>query len=241
MKLTAYAIDGHKIDIRPAPVERQWMDASDQRFAYRCLPLNIANTHGWEILCPSGFAAYWNGGAQIDAIQIRADPGTTSFAVSHFAQGILTFRIPCLFRTDAGYDLMVQGPINRPKDGLAALTGVIETDWVPSTFTMNWIFTRPGLIRFEAGEPICHIFPIRRTELESVEPEIRQLSDAPDLQRDFEAWRQSRAAFNADLRQTGSAAQQERWQKTYYRGVDMAGQPGATDHRTRLRLKPFAT
>jgi len=53
--------------------------------------------------------------------------------------------------------------------------------------------------------------------------------------------RQSRAAFNADLRQTGSAAQQERWQKTYYRGVDMAGQPGATDHRTRLRLKPFAT
>jgi len=106
---------------------------------------------------------------------------------------------------------------------------------------MNWIFTRPGLIRFEAGEPICHIFPIRRAELESVEPEIRQLSDAPDLQRDFEAWRQSRAAFNADLRQTGSAAQKERWQKTYYRGVDMAGQPGATDHRTRLRLKPFAT
>jgi Family of unknown function (DUF6065) len=241
MKLTAYVIDGHKFDIRPAPVERNWMDASDQRFAYRCLPLAIANTHGWEILCPSAFAAYWNGGSRIEAIQIRPDPGTTSPAISHFAQGVLTFQIPCLFRTDAGYDLMVQGPINRPKDGLAPLTGIIETDWAPYTFTMNWIFTRPGLIHFEAGEPICHIFPIRRAELESVEPEMRKLSDAPDLKKDYETWRASRAAFNADLQQTGSAAQQERWQKTYYRGVDMEGQPGVTDHRTRLRLKPFVT
>jgi Family of unknown function (DUF6065) len=31
-------------------MERAWMDATDQRFAYRCLPLNIANAHGWEIL-----------------------------------------------------------------------------------------------------------------------------------------------------------------------------------------------
>ena len=39
---------------------------------------------------------------------------------------------------------MVQGPINRPKDGIAALPGIIETDWSPYSFTMNWMFTRPG-------------------------------------------------------------------------------------------------
>ena len=55
MKLIAYLIDGHQMDIRPAPVEREWMDATGERFAYRCLPLNIANAHGWEILCPSSF------------------------------------------------------------------------------------------------------------------------------------------------------------------------------------------
>ncbi len=38
-RLTAYVIDGHDMRIRPAPVERQWMDDSDLRFAYRCLPL----------------------------------------------------------------------------------------------------------------------------------------------------------------------------------------------------------
>ena len=239
MKIIAYVMDGHKIDIRPAPVERDWMDASDERYAYRCLPLNIANAHGWEILCPSGFTAAWNGGPLIDAIQIQPDAGTTSPAISHFANGILTFHLPCLFRTDAGFDLFAQGPINRPKDGLHALAGIIETDWVPYTFTMNWIFTRPGMIRFNAGEPICHIFPIRRGEMETVEPELRPISEAPELKQQYEAWMKSRLTFNSDLKQPGSQAQEERWQKMYYRGVDMEGQPGVDDHRTRLRLKPF--
>jgi len=240
MKIIAYVIDGHKIAIRPAPVERDWMDESDQRSAYRCLPLNIANAHGWEILCPSGFTAAWNGEPQLDAIQIRPDVGTTAPAISHFARGILTFHIPCLFRTDAGFDLVAQGPINRPKDGLYALTGIIETDWVPYTFTMNWIFTRPGLIRFSAGEPICHIFPVRRGELECVTPELRKLSEEPDLKKKYETWKESRLSFNSDLKQPGSQAQEERWQKMYYRGVDMEGQSGTEDHRTRIRLKPFA-
>ena len=65
MKLTAYVIDGHQIDIRPAPLERNWMEATGQRFAYRCLPLNIANAFGWEISCGSGFSASWDGGPRI--------------------------------------------------------------------------------------------------------------------------------------------------------------------------------
>ena len=52
MKLTAYVVDGHSVDIRPAPVERDWMDATDQRYAYRCLPLSIANAHGWKSSVP---------------------------------------------------------------------------------------------------------------------------------------------------------------------------------------------
>lgn len=50
-----YVIDGHEMTIRPAPLEREWMNGTNQRFAYRCLPLNIANAHGWEILNAAGF------------------------------------------------------------------------------------------------------------------------------------------------------------------------------------------
>ncbi|MEA2991499.1 MAG: hypothetical protein QOD40_419 [Alphaproteobacteria bacterium] len=243
MKLTAYVIDGHKLNIRPAPVEREWMDATNERFAYRCLPLNIANAHGWEILCASSFAATWDGGAQLDAIKIDARQNAAMAAISHFGHGTLTFHIPCLFRTEPGYDLMAQGPINRPKDGIAPLAGIIETDWAPYTFTMNWIFTRAGVpVRFEQGEPFCHVFPVQRNQLASLEPEMKLLSADPELERQFNTWNESRAQFNADLQRPGSEAQAERWQKLYYRGLAPDGTSSPIkDHTTRLRLRPFSS
>lgn len=242
MKLTAYVVDGYKINIRPAPVERAWMDATNERFAYRCLPLNIANAYGWEILCPSTFVAVWSGGAGLDALRIEPTEDGPAVASSHFGHGTLTFRVPCLFRTEPGIDLMVQGPVNRPKHAIAPLSGIIETDWSPYTFTMNWVFTRPGIIKFAKNEPFCHLFPLRRGELESVEPTICNLSDEPELNKEYQAWNKSRAEFNEDLKRPGSQARLEQWQKLYYRALDPAGQPNQVvdQHRTRLRLRPFA-
>ena len=166
MKLTAYVLDGHNVDIRPAPVDRAWMDNTGQRYAYRCLPLSIANTHGWEILCASGFSAIWNGGGGLDAIAVTPDPGCAPPAISHFGSGVLTFHVPCLFRTEPGVNLWVGGPINRFKDAIQPLTGVVETDWSPFTFTMNWKVTRPGqAIIFERDEPMCNVFQIGRAHV----------------------------------------------------------------------------
>ncbi len=244
MKLTAYLINDGKIDIRPAPVERGWMEQTGERFAYRCLPLNIANAHGWEILCPANFKAVWDGSNELSAITIEFEnPNQQPFAISHFGNGVLTFHVPCLFRTEQGYDLMAQGPINRPKDGISALSGVIEADWAPYTFTMNWIFTQPEVdVYFEKGEPFCHIFPVQRGYLAAVEPEIKAMSSEPEIAQQYKAWNESRLKFNTELKQPGSQAQAEGWQKTYYRGLLPDGSPAPVeDHGTRLRLRPFTS
>jgi Family of unknown function (DUF6065) len=238
-RLTAYVIDGHEVRIRPAPVERKWMDDSDRRFAYRCLPLNIASAHGWEILCTTAFSAIWDGRKTLDAVHVKAGPRATAPAISHFGGGILTFHVPCLFRTEPGIDLYVTGPVNRPKDGIVALTGIVETDWSPYTFTMNWLFTRAHQqVRFEVDEPFCHLFPIRRGELESVSPELRKLSEDPELEREHKLWSSSRDNFNADLNKPDSQAVQEEWQKGYFRGKTPSGKPAPEGHASRLRLKP---
>jgi len=80
------------------------MDATPESFAYRCLPLNIANAHGWEILNPHGFSAEWNGGAGTDAVTVRPDPGADPrrMAVSLFGQGVLTFHVEAILRTPPG-------------------------------------------------------------------------------------------------------------------------------------------
>ena len=63
MKLTFYAIGESGAPLRAAPATRSWMDETSDAFAYRCLPLNIANAHGWEFLSPCAFSARWDGGS----------------------------------------------------------------------------------------------------------------------------------------------------------------------------------
>ncbi|MEJ0041086.1 MAG: DUF6065 family protein [Rhizomicrobium sp.] len=241
-QLVCYLIDGQQMTIRAAPQERAWMDATHQRYAYRCLPLNIANAHGWEILCLGGFTAAWDGTAGKAAIAITPDdPDATPPAVSHFGSGIVTFHVPCVFRTDPGTDLYVTGPVNRPKDAIAPLTGIVETDWAAYSFTMNWMFTRSRTaIRFEKGEPICHFFPVHRGLLEHIAPKTVAMSGAPDIDRRYHQWSDDRLRFNSDLNVPGSKAVQDRWQKTYFRGQHPGGEAaGADGHRVRLRLRDF--
>src|SRR5262249_1121785 len=125
-----------------------------------------------------------------------------------------------LFRTSPGYNLLVRGPANHPKDGISALDGVIETDWCPATFTVNWKLTRPDCpIAFERGEPIAMLVPQRRRELESFHPVIRKLESDLQTRDEYQAWSSSRSQFLTELQQPGSAAERAKWQKHYFVGA----------------------
>jgi len=240
MKLTAYLQPGEAPLIRPAPLERAWMDQTPERFAYRCLPLNIANAHGWEVICPARVRAIWFGRPDLPALTIETDAPPHQRPVSHFGSGILTFHIGCLLHTEPGIELWINGPPNRPKHGIYPLSGVVETDWSPFSFTMNWQFTMPGEIIFEKDEPFCFFFPIAREVLATTEPEYRYLSDNPGLEKEFMAWQKSRTDFNRDLTVEGSQASEQGWQRNYFRGTTLSGAAAPRDHRTKQRVKPFA-
>lgn len=243
MDLICYTFPGWDPRIRPASAKREWMEASPERFAYRCLPLSIANAHGWEILSPCGFEARWNGAPGVEGLELRLDEGAEPrrAPVSLFGQATVTFHIEGIFRTPAGWNLWVGGSPNHAKDGIAPLGGVIETDWSPYSFTMNWRFTRPNhWVRFEKDEPIAFFFPVRRGLVDGVEPRIVPVEEAPEVKAEFEAWSRSRDAFQQWVRETNPAAPSDRWQKLYYRGVRPGELPGATDHQAKLRPKPFA-
>jgi Family of unknown function (DUF6065) len=242
MDFLCYLHEGWHPLIRPAEPTRPWMDRTPESFAYRCLPLNIANAHGWEILTPAGFEAYWRGGSSTADVVVRPDVGmpSSSAPVSLFGQGTFTIHVQALFRTPPGWNLLAGGSPNSAKDGVAPLSGVIETDWAPYTFTMNWRFTRRNhWVRFEAGEPICFIQPAQRDALERMNPKFVPLSDNPDAARQFAAWSESRNSFQAKVAEKAPSAPTDQWQKRYYRGLDMDDKPGVLDHRAKLRLKPF--
>ncbi len=236
MKLTCYALRADAPTIRPAPSTRPWMDGVIDKHAYRCLPLAIANSHGWDIGAPFGFTAEWNGDVHPTGLTLRRDDGTPPGhqVTTHFGYGIVTFDLSYLFRTEPGWDLVATGPTNRPKDGIAALTGVIETDWLPYPFTMNWQLTRPGGVRFERDEPICTIFPVARGTLANVEPEIVALEDHPEVSAPLHEWEQRRAKL---MRELYSAPRElkDAWLRGYYVGR-MPDGSNIPDHQTKLKL-----
>ncbi len=232
--------------IAPAPINRTWMQEMSQRRAgwpNRCLPMLIANQSGWELRNRCAFSAMWIGEEKGVDVMITPDQRDTVqlVPISHFGDGILTWHMPFLFRTPPGYNLLVRGPANYPKDGVYPLEGVVETDWASATFTMSWKLTRKMMpVRFEVDEPFCMIVPQRRAELEEFVPELRHIESDEDLQRKHKLFLRSRdAAKQIEQLARVAAGEQVEWQGDYPRGRHADGEEGAHDHQTRRHLRSF--
>lgn len=241
-----FALDCYRIhdvapEIIPARASRDWMDHFAARQPYRCLPLTMANAAGWEILCPFDLEVEWNGGPGAEDLVLRSNTAGAhieGLAVSHFRAGILTFHTGYLFRTPPGISISCGGPPNQPKDGIYALSGLVETDWLPFPFTMNWQMTRPGTVRFEKGEAFCWLTLTRHASLQEVQPTLKKLRDDAELTRDYHAWSNSRQSFIDKLASGDGDTVKAGWQKDYMRGQKPGGEAVETDHLTRLRLYP---
>jgi hypothetical protein len=229
--------------LAPAPIGREWMSEMRQGWPHRCLPMLIANQSGWEVRNPSAVTVTWMGGNDRTALSIV--PATRNsgqfLPSSHFGYGILTWHLPMLFRTPPGYNLLVRGPANYPKDAISPLEGIVETDWSSSSFSMNWKFTREFMpVRFEVGEPICMIVPQRRAELEEFTPQLRLIESDEELHRKHEYFLGARGALGRE-QEAADAAGKDRvpWQGDYTRGRHADGEAGADDHQTRRHLRSF--
>ena len=92
--------------------------------------------------------------------------------------------------------MWAMGPPNHIKDGIQPLVGLVETDWLPFPFTMNWIFTRPGRVRFAKGEPFCFITLAQDSRWRASSWCRSALEADETLRGQYEAWRKQRDDFN---------------------------------------------
>ena len=240
MRLDAYTLTADSIvTLAPSPARRAWMDRTPERFANRCLPLMIANQAGWLLTLTEPVEIAWSGRDGHGEVSVFGSDRVQENVASHFGSGIVTFKLPFLFRTEPGYNLLARGPANQPKDGLSPLEGLIETDWSFAPFTMNWQVTRPGVrLRFEVGEPVGLLVPARRGELEAFAPRRLALDDDAEIAAAYRAWRAGRDTFLRDLSTGQDAAVKAGWQRDYFRGRG-ADDREVPEHQTKLSLSDF--
>lgn len=210
--------------------KRGWMDATPDKFAYRCIPMVVSNGLGWAVLCPVGFTATWNGGVGTDAIEVVFDAEPHRNITSHFGFGILTFNLYFVFNTPPGVSLIAGGPANLPKHGISPLEGVVETSWLPFTFTMNWMFTAPGVpVHFNKGDPICRVLPYPHEYMKNFTIGVQNMSADPAFKHRYDHWLESRNAFHKEQRERPQDMLKA-WQKNYAKGEDTLGHK-VDDHR----------
>jgi Family of unknown function (DUF6065)/Cupin-like domain len=233
--------DGTGWDWCWADRQRDWMDATPSRFAYRCLPVAIANQTGLWVRNPVGFTATWEGSERPESIGFTFDgaPELWSKWISNeFGSGIITWNTPFLFRTRPdGSRLMISGPANSFKDNAHPLSAILESDWMTMSFTMNWKIMRPGHpVRFEVGEPIFQAIPLSvdtGAEIEGASVTYKKLDDDPLLSRAYREWDRSRKLFKE--RSRAGTLKDDDWQKDYFLGRDASGSQSSPLHSTKVR------
>lgn len=224
-----------------------WMGDAANQAARRCLPMMVANQAGWLVLNNRSVRMFWTGESDASAVTVEATDGLPDIPEpitgpdnenprypllvrSRVGNGIVSWNPPYVVRTSPGYNLLVRGPANAPKDGIASLEGIVETDWSPTPFTVNWKITRPNVwIEFAVGDPVCMLVPQRRRELESFSPEIRDIHSNSELTKSYLAWSEARVR---NL-QTGN-------QGLYYMHGKMPDGTTNAEHQTRISLRPFS-
>ena len=204
--------------------------------AYRCLPLNMANQHGWAVYPTDDVLAYWNGGNTLNDIYLC--PEDTQIASSVFMHGILTFHLDFLVRTPENYSLYISGAPNHFIKGARPMTGFFESNWAQYSFTMNWQLEPNTRVIFRKTDPICFFFPIQRsTYLEDFELVEESLdSQEKDYIDRFRYFEESRDSF-IDKKYRNEVGRDD-WQKYYFRGHFPDGSKCPySNHQTKVKLK----
>lgn len=247
MKITAYKVSNDAMELHPSSNKRKWMDETPDKFAYRCLPLQIANASGWVLLNPCDLIISWNGGNRKDDLTIHIARSDMNYGGCPFGYGIVTFHPGYIFRTTDNYDLLMTGPPNYFYDFMSPLTGIVETFWLPFTTTMNWKLNRPGTFEIKKNDPLAFIMPIPHL-FPDIEAETKDIRHDPELMQTFNTWAHDRTKLSEaldHLEKTGQGINgidptdpSTTWERTYFQGKTKDGKD-IDAHATKVRMPKF--
>ena len=229
LQVIAYETTNPRMDLIAPSSKREWIQKTGQPvdadgnpegkpngYGNRCLPLVAANSLGWQVLSDQRYEVTWNGGPSVSDVVVKCEEGNTDPKLnSHFGSGTVTWHLGYIFYTTIGNFLYCKGPTNHFKHGIQACEGLVETDWLPFTFTMNWMMTKPNeTVVFEKGEPFCQLIPYPKEYAEHFNPTVRTLDSMPsELKKTYDYWCHSRKVFNE------AARENNHWEGNYMRGT----------------------
>ena len=202
--------------------KREWFSSN----FYKCLPLAIGNMQGFVFSIPYGFDVVWNGGNSTEDISIKYHNDFKPYEglnfiypTSEFGHGVLTIHYPVTLKTPPMVNLMTISPPNYPVPGMSPMTGVIESDNIRFSFTLNLKIDIPNtVIRVLPNTPLVGIIPIPRYFCDAFE-----LKNAYDIfDKNIVEEEKEVVKEHGDTRTENNIHKKPK-DGIYYRGMDVRG------------------
>lgn len=205
--------------------KREWFDPH----FYNCLPLVIGNSQGFSVNIPFEFDVFWNGGKDPEDVSFvfyneeEVDEKYKVHISSHFGNGIFTINLPFIIKTPENVNIMTISPPNFPLPGLSPLSGVVETDNLAYTFSLNIKIDIPNVwIKVLPDSPVIGLLPIPRFFCDSFELidgnkklDKNKVKDQKDIAKEH--------AIVRDFLSKNFVEKNKKLDRTYFMGTDIRG------------------
>lgn len=201
--------------VQQSRIKRDWMDDTYNKHAYQCLPMTVANVSGWELVLDEDLVVIWEGGNTV--VKVLSGGTQKDRQVAHPSMiGIISLSTGWAINTEEGYATWVTGSPNYFIDGAVPLAATIPSSWWPDEVQMNWKITKVNEpVTFPAGTPYCFFTVYPEGLLESVEFEVSNIWDKPDLI-------ESRVKYS-DMKMKNQEENPWTWTKGIKTGLDADG------------------
>lgn len=175
-----YKRPGHRVKIEQTSVKREWMENTDDRHAYKCFPVSLANTIGFSISFMDDIEFIWDGISDSTPDHVKILQGHELCSTGR-GNATINFHCDMIFKTDKNMSMLSIVPPNYFIDGAMPFTSVISTSFHYETFPIAWKITRPNTnILIPAGTPVATLIPISLTDFSKIELDIYNLVNDPE-------------------------------------------------------------
>lgn len=210
--ITAY-LNKNAVNIKQTRIKREWMDNTFSGHAYRCFPISLANSIGYELSLPEDITFIWDGIDDTSPDHIKILKGTKYCNTSR-ANATLSFKTGIIFKTNKNISMMHMPVPNLFNYDYQTYTSIISTSFYDIEFpSAIKVITPNKEITIKANSPFATIIPISLTEMSNTELILESL----DKTQEYYNYQNEKAkAFN-DITSQGE------WADWYRNAVDHKG------------------
>jgi hypothetical protein len=173
-KIIVYKEDKDPAIINQINIKREWMDQTEIKHAYHCMPISLANTLGWAISFPEEISFIWDGISDTSSNHVKIIKGDKYCSTAR-ANATISFNTFLKFKTDEDITTLIMPVPNEFDENFQCFTTLISTSFYQSALPVAWRILKPNVeITIKENTPVAVFLPISLSNLNNFEVIIKK-------------------------------------------------------------------